>query len=203
MTVSKELYLKRKLNSLCVRCGKDIDNKFTHCSVCILKRINKNKRKYDKRKIEGRCLKNGCIGPCQCQLKFTTWQKQVRADRVLNNLCVDGCGQKTIGKSKYCLDCFCKAASRNAIGSNLLAKELKNKLIEQDFTCIYSGRKLVPGINASIDHITPVSKNGLDNINNLQWIDTQINTMKTDMDHDDFLSTCYKIGNKLRFELVT
>ena len=70
-------------------------------------------------------------------------------------------------------------------------------------TCAYSDRKLVPGLNASIDHITPVFKRGLDDINNLQWVDTQINTMKTDMDHSNFLSTCYKIGNKLRFELVT
>lgn len=48
-----------------------------------------------------------------------------------------------------------------------------------------------------------VSRGGSHDINNLQWVDTQINTMKTDMDHDGFLSTCYKIGNKLRFELVT
>ena len=50
--------------------------------------------------------------------------------------------------------------------------------------------KLEYGVNASIDHIKPLSKYPeLNNdINNLQWVDKKINNMKLDMEIDEFLS---------------
>jgi 5-methylcytosine-specific restriction endonuclease McrA len=45
----------------------------------------------------------------------------------------------------------------------------------------------VIGINASVDHRTPKSKGGSNELDNLQWVDIRINKMKGDMTHEKFV----------------
>jgi CRISPR/Cas system Type II protein with McrA/HNH and RuvC-like nuclease domain len=80
-----------------------------------------------------------------------------------------------IGKNKsWCESCWLKKVSLQYTGAKNNWLKLKNKLISQKYKCIYSGEKLILGINASIDHIIPKSLGGADNINNLQWVDYRI-----------------------------
>lgn len=58
---------------------------------------------------------------------------------------------------------------------------------------MYSGRRLVPGQNASLDHLVPRSRGGTDTLENLQWVDLKVNLMKTDLMHDEFLALCAQI----------
>lgn len=202
MAVSIKLYHERKVKRLCVKCGQSKESRLIYCDRCKETKKLLAKRKYNRYKSQNRCLRNGCIDKCKCKEKFTEAQKLKRRHRIDNNLCVDCGKQFKIGESRYCIDCFCKSASRSRCGSNINATELRNKLITQNFKCVYSGKVLIPGKNASVDHIIPISCNGTSDPNNLQWVDSQINNMKTNLTHDEFIDTCYKIGNIKRMELI-
>lgn len=73
---------------------------------------------------------------------------------------------------------------------------LKEKLEAQNFKCAYTGEAIVPGINASIDHIVPASRGGSDGPENLQWVSKVINLMKTSMTHDEFIAMCKRISER-------
>ena len=65
-------------------------------------------------------------------------------------------------------------------------KELRELLEKQDFICPLTGRELVPGENASLDHIIPKSRGGPNKIGNLQWLDNNINFAKRNLLPDEF-----------------
>jgi len=93
-----------------------------------------------------------------------------------------------------------RAMQRLGRGGDVIARgqELKKILEKQEYRCAYTGRLLVPGINASVDHIRPQSKHPdlANSISNIQWVDININHMKTDMDHEEFLETCALIAER-------
>ena len=68
--------------------------------------------------------------------------------------------------------------------------QLKAKLGSQQYMCAYTGEKLVPGVNASIDHLVPRSRGGNDAPDNLHWVSFRVNVMKGDMTHEEFLALC-------------
>ena len=59
----------------------------------------------------------------------------------------------------------------------------------QDYRCTYTGIKLIPALNASIDHKIPLSTDvsQYQKIENLQWVCLDINIMKRNHSEDDFL----------------
>lgn len=95
-----------------------------------------------------------------------------------------------------------RATQRLGLGGDTISRgqKLKDILVAQDYTCPYSGRKLVLGVNASVDHIKPVSKHPelLGDLNNIQWVDGLINRMKQDLEHDEFLAMCEAIVNRAK-----
>lgn len=60
----------------------------------------------------------------------------------------------------------------------------------QEGRCAYTKIELVMGANASIDHIVPRSRGGADLIDNVQWVDRQVNNAKNNMTHDEFIAMC-------------
>lgn len=60
--------------------------------------------------------------------------------------------------------------------------------------CPYTGEDLVPGVNASLDHIVSKHRGGGDDPTNLQWVTMLVNSMKTSMTHDEFVETCAAIA---------
>jgi hypothetical protein len=73
-------------------------------------------------------------------------------------------------------------------------------LEKQDFKCPYTGLKLVPGENASLDHIKPVSKfpELACEISNVEWVHKKINWMKMDWDKQDFIDFCLNTAAYLK-----
>ena len=69
--------------------------------------------------------------------------------------------------------------------------ELRRILEEQDCRCAYTGKKLVIGDNASLDHKIPVSRGGAKEPGNIHWVDWTVNTsFKNGLSHNNFLDLC-------------
>ena len=108
------------------------------------------------------------------------------------------CKVKALNTSRYCLNCWVKDCVRKTLGvkdkqekerfANLLLKKLKL----QKHQCAYTGRKLVAGVNLSLDHILPKSDfpHMKDSLDNLVWVDLSVNVAKSNLLPKDFLSMC-------------
>ena len=71
-----------------------------------------------------------------------------------------------------------------------------DKLVQQDFKCYYSGVKLIPGRNLSLDHVVPRSKGGSCDASNCVWCDKYLNFAKNDLTLEQFVIRCKKVAEK-------
>ena len=91
--------------------------------------------------------------------------------------------------SNGCLRCS-KCALKNALGrSNLNATidDLFQLLEDQKHCCAYTGLAIQAGVNAAVDHKQPKSKGGSGELQNLHWVESNINKLKGNMLHDEFI----------------
>lgn len=189
-----KITLYRKQNNLCISCGKSKNsNKTLCCESCRFKNNERSKKVRESRKKENQCqycgktIKNLKLKSCNnCRKKLAESVKYLTEKRREKGLCK--CGEKAnIGF--VCENCWFKKASLNNTGSRKSWLFIKNLLKLQNFKCSYSGKLLIIGKNASLDHKVPICKNGnKSSISNLQWVDYDINTkMKRHMSHDEFI----------------
>jgi len=54
---------------------------------------------------------------------------------------------------RVCEACYFQNAAKARLGSRTHWQALRDHLIAQDFTCPYTGTRLVLGVNDSVDHI--------------------------------------------------
>ena len=71
--------------------------------------------------------------------------------------------------------------------------DLKKLLEMQGYRCALSGVRLEPR-NAEVDHKTPLSRGGTNDLGNLQWIDRNVNRAKGAMDNEEFIAMCKQIA---------
>lgn len=109
-------------------------------------------------------------------------------------LCVS-CHNKTIGLSRYCKNHWIEGFS---IKYKISKEKLLNKLEEQDFKCFFTGIDLIPGKNASLDHLIPrsIQPSLINDVSNVVWCDKRINSMKGDLQYSDFIDVCSLIVEK-------
>jgi len=119
------------------------------------------------------------------------------ATRRDQKLCLK-CGKPSAVRDRDCLceDCWFKAIAKNRTGSPKNWLLIKTILQNQNYRCAYTGKELVIGQNASLDHIIPIAQGGDNSLENLQWTDCQINIMKNNMSHQEFISTIQLILSK-------
>jgi len=93
--------------------------------------------------------------------------------------------------------CYLKKIARNRLGSNRYWTQLRNKLTQQNYRCVYTGTPLQLGVNDSLDHIYPVQRfpDRAHDPNNVEWVTREINEMKRDRTPDEFLSLIQRILN--------
>jgi hypothetical protein len=67
-------------------------------------------------------------------------------------------------------------------------RRAKSLLKQQNYTCPYTGRKLVIGVNASLDHKNPRSRfpHLKNDWNNVEWVDLYINNIKQTLTKEEF-----------------
>lgn len=105
------------------------------------------------------------------------------------------CGSSELVNNVFCKSCWFESQAANFGGMKQFSSLLE--LWEsQNGRCFYSDEVLIPGFNASLDHQVPKSRGGSDEISNLKWVHIQINLMKSDMTHEEFLIKCQKIVNR-------
>ena len=66
----------------------------------------------------------------------------------------------------------------------------------QNGTCALTGEKLIPGKNASLDHIVPRCRGG-GNDNNLQWVTKEANYFKRARTNEELIRMSVKIAKHL------
>ena len=61
--------------------------------------------------------------------------------------------------------------------------DIKTLLERQNYKCAYTGLILTPAVDASVDHIIPLSTDAeqYNKIENLQWVHSDINRMKNNI----------------------
>jgi hypothetical protein len=83
-------------------------------------------------------------------------------------------------------------AKRKGRDFEVSIEELWNQWLAQDGKCIYTGRQLVHGVDASIDRIDSSLGYTIDNI---QWVHRDINRMKSDFNAEYFIQLCGEVSN--------
>ncbi len=167
-------------------------------------RLGVERRRAERVKASGRCRRCSCaqavLGrtlcvPCSGKVRIAVRTR--RESNRKSGVCLTCGGDRS--DATLCLDCRIKiianARLKKAVASGTWLI-LKEKLVAQGFRCAYSGEPIVPGINASIDHIVPSSRGGSPEAHNLQWVSKIVNLMKTSMTHDEFIAMCKRISER-------
>jgi hypothetical protein len=105
------------------------------------------------------------------------------------------CGRPPVTRTE-CWSCWLGTAAKRATGSRLNGPALERLWDDQEGRCAYTGERLVPGRNASLDHVQPRSRDGKDCVENLQWVTKVVNHAKTWLTHDEFVALCHAIAHR-------
>ena len=164
---------KKRYGISCARCNSKLDGKSKRlCLKCLKFQSEASLRLREKTK-----KKNCCV---RCR----------SSDYIKNRIDMH---RFKPAKVKLCIACYLKRMSYSVCGSQKLWEKLLKLFNEQNQLCVYTGEKLIIGVNASIDHINPRVKGGSNKIENLQWVDFRINLMKRDLVEPEFLKLIKKI----------
>ena len=204
MPVSR-LYLQHIRDGLCGSCGQSPPTGKTKlCQRCRDRLHERSAIRRVERVEAGFCYMCGKAPPaspdqprCQSCIDRGADNLQKRRARYFASGQCTGCGDPAITngrRSSYCLVCWLRDMAGHATKTTLLWKQVGQLLEAQQYRCAYTGEKLIPGVNASIDHIIPRSRGGSDELSNLQWVTLQINKIKRDLTHDEFIAMCHNIS---------
>ncbi len=162
---------KRLEDGLCFGCGAQRDGETVYCSSCKAKHKAKYPARYDIKHSQTRRKRNDAAGVCR------------------------ECGKERYHESNYCHHHFIANIARPYKIPVDLWEILLQKLEQSDFTCFYTGKQLVPGINACVDHLSSRSQHPdkISELDNLVWCDKWINRMKGHMSYQDFIALCQTI----------
>lgn len=206
--------------NICIKCGFRNPTKNKICPTCLKENRDGHKKRRSEYREKGLCIQcgknkvDGSKSTCKPCIKKARKLKLKRdSHRRKYNLCLR-CGKKAIlilsDNSKFgnvnrgfliprmkeplCETHWFRTRSRDTFnGKERYWEELKEKLIKQDYKCAYTGRSLIIGFNASIDHTIPKSKGGSNTIDNVKWVDLEVNLLKYNMLENEFLAFCREV----------
>lgn len=125
--------------------------------------------------------------------KQSEWNKNWMTKQSKKGLCIF-CNEPALPNNLRCeKHIFIQIARTNNIKDWTILRDLFYK---QDRKCYLTGKPLVLGINASIDHIIPKSKNLqlINDPNNILWCDKTVNLSKSGMSITQFIKMCHDVA---------
>jgi hypothetical protein len=156
----------------CITCGDLLPDtsKRLNCPACAAKRAQREMQmRASRRKVQS-CI--SCGAPrlrgrskcAPCLARDAQYQVAMRAHWTAAGLCA-ACGQRpplaTLRENtehRICEVCYFQNAAKARLGSRMHWQALRDRLIAQDFTCPYTGTRLVLGVNDSVDHVYPIAR---------------------------------------------
>lgn len=137
-----------------------------------------------------------CSKECR-RVGMTKVVGRYRGKNKSRNLCTN-CSRQRLETSSYLCEAhwFMKIAKSNGIKNG--GPAVKKIIEDQSYTCPYTGKKLVPGLNASIDHKNPRSRfpDSWNRIENIEWVDIYVNSAKREMTKEEFINFCRTIVSR-------
>jgi len=97
---------------------------------------------------------------------------------------------------KFCEECWFSNVSWNVTKSRKNKAMIQELWRAQDGCCDYTGEVLVIGETATLDHKVPVSRGGKHTRENLHWVSSTVNRMKTDLTEEEFFGLCGVVTSK-------
>lgn len=198
---TKELRAFRIENQLCTTCGISLTvTKYHTCQDCRNKSVSKVTNKNKERKNLGVCITCGKDSQfktyCPQCAKIRSNNSSLRKKRKIQEGYCRCCEKNKATIKTLCVNCWYKDKAYDNCNDRTKWKELKYLIEQQNYKCSYTGITLIPGVNASIDHIIPRSLGGSNELSNLQWVDLSINKMKADILPERFLELINLIKTK-------
>jgi 5-methylcytosine-specific restriction endonuclease McrA len=108
------------------------------------------------------------------------------------NICCEKRIHGDFGHRRY-LETTGKKRMQGKNGPLVTAKQLQQKLEEQNFKCALTGAILTPALS-SLDHVDPRSRGGDDGIENLQIVLPVVNKAKGTMTQSQFVAMCHAVS---------
>ena len=111
----------------------------------------------------------------------------------------DQCGNPTLPNAQTCEKHYLQDVASNRMGSTRYWTDLKRIWDEQIGKCAYSDEKLVLGVNASLDHIVPISQRPdlKSDVSNVQWVSRRMNVIKNDLTESEMYALFKSVLKKL------
>lgn len=170
------------------------------CDKCLSRRANNRKQRIALGMCEA-CSEPAVSGKLRCpkHLQGACDRAKLHQEhRVREGLCVEyhGGPPPHATHGVRCEMCWFSLIGRSAFdvksrpSGRALAPALRDLFYAQGGKCAYTGRELVPGTNASLDHKIPKALGGTNDLENLQWVETNVNRAKNALAEDEFLSMC-------------
>ena len=124
------------------------------------------------------------------------WRTNYMNNQKSKGLCVF-CREEKLPDSSLCEKHYFSAVARGNLKNIKMAGDIKDLFYAQDGKCYLTGKSLVLGVNASLDHLEPRSKRDdlVNNIHNLRWCDKDVNRIKRDLSYEDFIKMCKEVLN--------
>lgn len=200
MGVPREIYQARLSDGLCPKCGEARDSANKSCTTCAKVHAERTKVSRNKRPSKGLCrscpnsVEVGQLSCRSCKDRINTATSGIRRRKKESNTCLWCDLPRTAGS--YCTSCWFKAASLKVFNTGSYGPDLERVFEAQGGECYYSGVPLIPGFNMSLDHQVPITKGGESEISNLRWVTIQINRVKNDLSHQEFVELCRAIMTK-------
>lgn len=180
---------ERKAAGLCIGCSVAADGK-VRCDECTKRNNHRNG--------PGACktCRANLPNPEALGRRCASCLEKTRVDyraRVARGQCVVCRHAATAGG--FCFDHWLKNIG-NTYGmtfKNGQLTMLKQLWLGQNAKCALTGMQLIPGFNASLDHILPVSKGGNSERSNLRWILLELNKFRSTTSDAELIELCYAV----------
>ena len=186
-------------NGLCWSCAehRPCASDRQQCKECLALARGNAKRSRDDRRANGVCVdcgkpRSGKFLRCAAcgDLRRRTYRKYADAR------CCTRCGKQADAGGlcvKHWFEVVAKRLRRCSSEADIDASTLARMWARQNGRCALTGQKLVPGLNASVDHILPESRGGLTTEGNLQWTTAAVNSAKWDKTVEEFVELCGQV----------